>query len=103
MGEFTTILDLVGKASPLGLIVLFCWLVGSGKLVLKREFERERERAEKAEAALDTAMPVVQRAIEALNRAPEVTTTAVEAAAEMVKRRDGARGERDSLPFRVVC
>ena len=87
MTEFQTGIDFISKLGPLGLIVVFIYLVGSGKLVLKREFDRERERAEKAEAALDATMPVLRHAIEAFTRVPEVTKSAVETTAEIVKAR----------------
>lgn len=89
MTEAQTIIDVVSKIGPFGLIVLFCWLVGSGRVVLKREFDREREGRVKAEAMLEATLPVVQRAIGALERVPELTRTAVDKAAEVVTTQTG--------------
>lgn len=100
MNELSPFIDGLSKLGPFGLLVVFIWLVGSGRLILKRELDRERERTaeereerKKTEARLDESLPVLQRAIEGLNRAAvEVPKAVVETTAKIVeKQKDGAR------------
>lgn len=98
MTELTPLIEWLSRLGPFGLLVVVCWLVFSGRLVLRRELDREREataeereRREKAEEALDKARPVLEKAFEAMNRATELPERAVETVAEVAKRRDGAR------------
>lgn len=89
MDELKGILSLFGGLSVTSILALAVWAMWKGHIVFKRELDRETERADKAEAALERFTPVIQTAIEALNRAPEVAHTAVETTAEVVKRRTG--------------
>jgi Na+-transporting methylmalonyl-CoA/oxaloacetate decarboxylase gamma subunit len=98
MNELSPLIDWLGKLGPFGLLLVVCWLVFTGKLVLKREIDREKERTAeeraeriKAEAALDQGRPVIEAAINALNRTPEAVKAVVETAEVVAKQKDGAR------------
>jgi hypothetical protein len=85
MDNLPTVLDLANKLGALGTWVLFGWMLYTGRIIFKRELDKEKEERAKAEQRLLDTIPVLRHAGETIDRSVGLAQSAV----ETVKRANG--------------